>query len=715
MVEVKDLLKDIENKDLVLPEFQRDFVWGSEDFKKFITSIYKNWPTGTLLIWKTRNPPKLRGEATKSEGVYTRILLDGQQRLTTLYFILKGEKPPFYQGENLNRILKLYYNVETEKFQYYQKILMENKKEWISVIDFFVNHGDAGKFIGHVLKKADECKNEKLKDYYKKLADYYFKQLSTLNILAKIPEYDYYVDEKKLKADMNVRDIVTIFNLVNKEGRTLQEEDLALAHISVSWPDLKGLFREEIKALSTKGFTLDFNFLTRCLNSVVTGHADLDYVYKASEEEIKEGWERVKKSLEYLINILSDRAYIDSSDTYELKTDALLVPLVVYLAKNNYEFKTEEILKKFLYWFYLAMIWQRYTKRGKSSPLEQDVVTISKENKPEALLNNLRREVRDFVVKEPDLEGAPIRNPFYNMMFVVAKSKGAVDWFNGNKLHSRLIGTPYKLEKHHIFPTDVLKKAGIYDKENGRKIANEIANRVFLTKKANLNASNKDPKVYLKGVRERYPESLSQQFVPENEELWKVEYYEDFLKRRRMLIVEEINSFLQSLVAETPEMDIKELIKRDESYNLEFKSTFAWNLKEEKVDKDVKFATLKTIAAFLNTNGGTLIIGVDDNHQIVGLNQDYKANFRGDKDGFLLDFTNYVQNEFGLTVYKKYISTKFEEVNGKDIFIVRVEKSLDRVFVEIENRKILFVRLDNQTKSLYDPEEISDYIRDNWK
>ena len=593
MVEVKDLLKDIENKDLVLPEFQRDFVWGSGDFKKFITSIYKNWPTGTLLIWKTQKPPKLRGEAKKSEGVYTRILLDGQQRLTTLYFIIKGENPPFYQGENLNlkKIHKLYYNVETEKFQYYQKLLMGNKKEWISVIDFFVDHGDAGRFIEHVAE--DELDTEE-RD---KITSYYLKHLSKLNRLAKVPEYDYYVDDDKLKADMDVRDIVTIFNLVNKEGRTLQEEDLALAHISVSWPDLKGLFREEIGALSTRGFTFNFNFLTRCLNSVVSGHADLDYIYKASVEEIEEGWEKVKKSLEYLINIIHDRAYIESSDSYELKTDALLVPLVVYLAKNNYEFKSDEILRKFLYWFYLAMIWQRYTKRGKSSPLEQDVVAISKENTPEALLNNLRREVRDFVVKESDLEGVTIRNPFYNMMFVVAKSKGAVDWFNGNKLHSRLIGTPYKLEKHHIFPTDVLEKAGIYEKENGRKLANEIANRVFLTKKANLNASNKDPEVYLKEVRERYPESLSQQFVPENEEFLKVGNYEQFLKKRRILIAEEINSFLKSLITETPEIDIKELIRKDECYNLEFKSTFAWNLKEEKVDKEVKFATLKTIAA----------------------------------------------------------------------------------------------------------------------
>ena len=112
MTKIENLLKDIENEDLVLPEFQRDFVWKPDDFKKFITSVYKAWPTGSLLIWKTRKPPKLRGDAKPSEGVYTRILLDGQQRLSTLYFIINGKNPPFYKGEHLEKILKLYYNIE---------------------------------------------------------------------------------------------------------------------------------------------------------------------------------------------------------------------------------------------------------------------------------------------------------------------------------------------------------------------------------------------------------------------------------------------------------------------------------------------------------------------------------------------------------------------------------------------------------------------------
>lgn len=90
-MKVETLLRDIEKTDLVLPEFQRDFVWNEDDVKKFIQSLYKNYPTGSLLIWKTLKPPKLRGEHKPADNVYTRVLLDGQQRLTTLYLFVKGK------------------------------------------------------------------------------------------------------------------------------------------------------------------------------------------------------------------------------------------------------------------------------------------------------------------------------------------------------------------------------------------------------------------------------------------------------------------------------------------------------------------------------------------------------------------------------------------------------------------------------------------------
>jgi len=603
-MKVETLLKDIENKDLALPEFQRDFVWKEDDIKKYIQSIYKKYPTGSLLIWKTLNPPKIRGKQELSAGIYTRVLLDGQQRLTTLYLFVKGKTPPYYN--NMVKKYNLYFNVEDEQIRYYQKTLMENKPEWISIIDFF-KQGSAANYV-------IENKNK----------DYYLKYLDTLNKLDNIRKYDYFVDEEKLTNLENIKEVVKIFNLVNKQGRTLSEEDLALAYTCSFWPEIKDLFREELSLYSKKSYSFNFNFLITCLNSIATGHAKFDSYYKASEEVIKKSWTKLKEALRYLLNTLNDKAYINSSNPYELKTDALLVPIVVYLANNNYEFKNETELNKFLYWLYNSMMWGRYTRRGKSVPR--------------------------------NLEKAPITSPFFNMSFIVAKSKGAIDWFNGSKLHSRLIGNSYYLEKHHIFPRNLLEKRGYYQTYEKQKMVNEIANRVFLTAKANKEISNSEPVQYLKKVKEKYPKALKQQFIPENEEFWKLDEFELFLKKRRRNMANEINNFMEHLIDNgTIKIRIEDLVKKEESNNLEFKSTFSWSIKENKIDKNLKFNVLKSVAGFMNSNGGTLIIGIDDEHQIIGMDLDFKSNWKGNKDGFILDFREYLESYIGINNYNRYI------------------------------------------------------------
>ena len=695
-MDVEQLLRDIKNRDLVLPEFQREFVWKEQDIKTFIQSVYKGYPTGSLLIWKTLNPPKIRGETKPSEGIYTRVLLDGQQRLTTLYLFIKGESPPYYP--DMKNKFNLYFNVETEEFRYYQKTMMDCKKEWISLIEFF-KEKSAATFI----------KNNHEKDYY-------FGFLDELTRLEGIKRYTYFVDEEKLGKLTEIKEVVKIFNLVNKQGRTLQEEDLALAHVCVFWPEIKERFREELGLLEKSGFKFDFNFLILCLNCVATGHAKFDSFYNVSEENIRDAWLKVKRSLEYLVNILHDKTYISSTKSYELKSDALLVAIIVYLSNNNYEFKDEKTLNNFLYWFFNAMMWGRYTRRGKSSPLEQDVVTITRKNSPESLIHNFEREVPYFEVKINNIKGAGVTSPFFNMMFIISKHKGAIDWFNGNLLHSKLIGSSYRLHKHHIFPRDVLKKHGYYKEIEKKKMVNEIANRAFLTERANIQIRNSKPEEYLPNVLERYPTAFKGQLVTKKEDLWKIENFEDFLRDRRKKIADEINKFMKNLVeSEMPKMDIREIIQQEESYNLEFKSTFSWNLKENKLDKDMKFAVLKTIVGFMNANGGTLLIGVSDDHKVVGLENDYNSNWKGNKDGFLLDFRGFIEKQIGMNNYNRYITLDFIDVDGKEVLSVQIEKSLDPIFIRTNGKKIMHIRLDNKTEPIDDPEEINKYIDDNWK
>src|SRR5262249_45360471 len=119
--------------EIVLPEFQRGYVWTRDQVRKFALALYKRYPTGHLLIWKTTKPGGVRG-ATSKTGQYSQLLLDGQQRLTTLYVFFEGVPPPFYGGEKL--FFELYFNVQTEEFRFWQKTLMEGNPAWISVQSF---------------------------------------------------------------------------------------------------------------------------------------------------------------------------------------------------------------------------------------------------------------------------------------------------------------------------------------------------------------------------------------------------------------------------------------------------------------------------------------------------------------------------------------------------------------------------------------------------
>ncbi len=123
--------------------------------------------------------------------------------------------------------------------------------------------------------------------------------------------------------------------------------------------------------------------------------------------------------------------------------------------------------------------------------------------------------------------------------------------------------------------------------------------------------------------------------------------------------------------------DLSELLKAGESYSVEYKSTLRMNLKSEKKDANIEHASLKTIAAFLNSGGGVLLIGVDDKSGIVGIETDDFDN----EDRFSLHFWNLVKTAVGQDI-SAFLQTGFETVEDKTVFIVRCSKSTRPVFLK---------------------------------
>ena len=319
---IDDILNMIDRGDYLIPEFQRGYVWSANQVKGFISSLYKGYPSGSFLIWKTAKPSEIRGGHGNENLVFKNLILDGQQRLTTIYTIFKGKTPEWYEGASLRT--DLYFNLETEVFQYYKLREMSGKKEWLHVSEFLVNGGLLG-FMGRLGQLEDEER------------EFYMKKeiMERLTQLGQMNSYQYHIQKVEF---IEVEKVVEIFNLVNKSGTTLNESDLALAIISSTWKGTKERFREKIVEYEAANYDLEFNFFTRLINMLTTDQARYGQIAKKGPKDFEEAWDKINRSLAYLMNILREDAYIDSNKN--LSSIYVMYTLVYYLSKNGNKSKS---------------------------------------------------------------------------------------------------------------------------------------------------------------------------------------------------------------------------------------------------------------------------------------------------------------------------------------------------------------------------------------
>ena len=140
---------------------------------------------------------------------------------------------------------------------------------------------------------------------------------------------------------------------------------------------------------------------------------------------------------------------------------------------------------------------------------------------------------------------------------------------------------------------------------------------------------------------------------------------------------------------------------------LEFKSTLQWDVVQKQQNKALRKSCLKTIAGFMNSDGGTLIIGVEDDGTIFGLERDLNL-LGGSRDKFEQTLVNIIADEIGPAL-GHYYRIRFEQVDEQLVCAVEVHPVGDGVFVKSEKGKEFFVRIGNTTKSL-DPADTHTYL-----
>ena len=263
---------------------------------------------------------------------------------------------------------------------------------------------------------------------------------------------------------------------------------------------------------------------------------------------------------------------------------------------------------------------------------------------------------------------------------------------------------------HHIFPKALLRKNG-FSEENKiqRAIINELSNLAIITENTNLKISDKPPSEYIPGILENYPSSLSDHLIPEIEALWEVERYPEFLEQRRKAIVDAINKFLNSykddgdLETQLPRPEL--LWTLPESENLEFKESWQYDIfQSERDNKAVKneklqLSCIKTVAAFLNSGGGDLLIGVSDNNQVSGLDRDMQF-VDGSLDKLELRISQALVNAIGVEK-TPYYKIGFPNLDGKVTCHIAVKPNFNsKTWVNFGGSEFFYIRNGNSTRTL---------------
>jgi predicted HTH transcriptional regulator len=159
---------------------------------------------------------------------------------------------------------------------------------------------------------------------------------------------------------------------------------------------------------------------------------------------------------------------------------------------------------------------------------------------------------------------------------------------------------------------------------------------------------------------------------------------------------------------------VARMIEQGESSRLEFKSTARWDVKEGKKNSLMEEVILKTVAGFLNSRGGTLLIGVADDGTVLGLDADYSTfGERPDADGFEQWLTHYLGNKIGHGL-DPFTHVSFHKVKGKQICRVRIDPAPRPVRVNVNKKEQFFIRANNTTSPL-SPTDEAEYLQHRWR
>jgi hypothetical protein len=497
VIKIRQLIDDYRAGRVVIPEFQREYVWKKNQAPKLIDSLYRGYPISSLLLWVTTvDVRSRRPEPRPSRNGQTNWLIDGQQRMITLARCFTGD-----QG------IEVVFHPEDHEFRLANAATKQDPN-WFRLAEIWDDDSyfSLRRRLSETHAEAQAKSWEAEFDRVRRILDY---EIPVLKMV-----------------DHSFKDAVEAFSRINTRGYKLQAKDIESAHIAARH---SGFIADEVapflEELRRQGFTrLNVMHLFRACAFIA--HPDgrtRTPLHELDSNDVLDAWSKTRRAVEETLNLVRSELGLVNMDL--LWSGALLVPLMALCTQSP----RDRNPKAMAAWLAIAALLHRYSKAADTA-LDQDLKACRKPDPIGALLANVRNEEGRITVSPDDFDGALADKGGLLGAYVACRHRGCRDLFSNGEI---LLQS--KIDRHHILPR-------AHFPEKHRASADCIANIAFITASTNRAINMRGPEVYLSQIQK---DVLASQCIPADPKLWSIDRAEDFWKARRELLAESFNDYLR--------------------------------------------------------------------------------------------------------------------------------------------------------------------------
>lgn len=707
-----------------LPDIQRPFVWKNAKVRDLFDSMYRGYPVGYLLFWQSVHDPTARAIGTDSKQKPPRlVIVDGQQRLTSLYAVIKNV-PVLRENFGSERI-QIAFNPLEERFEVADAAIRRDKAFLPDISVLWSDETDLFEVVENYLEGLGSVSDEDRKSIRR--------AVSKVQGLQGFP-----FTALELASDVDEEAVSDVFVRINSKGTPLIQSDFILTLMSVFWDEGRAALERFCREarVPAKGGVSPYNHfiepspdqLLRVAIGVAFKRARLQYVYSIlrgkdletgtfSEARRVEQFGRLKDAQARTLNLQHWHDFMNCVRQAGFRggkmissQNSLLFSYMLYLiGRTEYRVPEPDLRRVIARWFFMSGVTGRFTSSPESA-MEFDLARLRDVADADGFVRTLNTACEialtdDFwkVSLPNDLATSSPRSPSLFAYYAALVLLGARALFSKINVAEFLSpagqGGRAALERHHLFPKAYLGRLGVTETRD----VNQIANYAPLEWGDNARIADKAPADYLPELTARLnPRELRQAYhhhaLPEG---WEGLEYRVFLERRRDLMARVILEGYKTLIADPVDTEgvidfvLARVVTSGESETVEYKSTLRTNLHTGQRDARMELAVLKTLAGFLNTSGGTLVVGVADDGEPLGLGADGFEN----EDKMALHFVNIVKSRLGVGALTN-LHPHFEDLRERRVMVVRCRSAPTPVFVKDGDTERFYVRTGPSTTEL---------------